>query len=113
MQQIIELRKDTSDTATLVFTIVTTIFLPLSFVTGYFGMNTVDIRDTTATTAFFWKVSVTMLFIFVVTLIPIAFYLRPAATFISIKWPEFKTVIWERFIGGWEKVKKEKNEYGA
>ncbi|KAF8242642.1 hypothetical protein K440DRAFT_616194 [Wilcoxina mikolae CBS 423.85] len=38
----------------LVFTIITTVFLPLSFFTSYFGMNTTDIRGTDMTQRTFW-----------------------------------------------------------
>ncbi|KAM3423144.1 hypothetical protein BST61_g597 [Cercospora zeina] len=41
----IHINKDRQEAAILVFTIVTIIFLPLSFVSSVFGMNTVDIRD--------------------------------------------------------------------
>jgi hypothetical protein len=37
--------KDRQENAILVFTIVTIVFLPLSFVSSVFGMNTKDIRD--------------------------------------------------------------------
>lgn len=37
--------KDRQELAIYAFTIVTVIFLPLSFVAGVFGMNTSDIRD--------------------------------------------------------------------
>lgn len=36
---------DWRNNAVIIFTIVTIIFLPLSFVASVFGMNTVDIRD--------------------------------------------------------------------
>ncbi|KAI5796582.1 hypothetical protein EDC01DRAFT_651951 [Geopyxis carbonaria] len=40
----------------LVFTIITTIFLPMSFFTSYFGMNTPDIRETTTKQSGFWVI---------------------------------------------------------
>jgi hypothetical protein len=42
----------------MVFTIVTVIFLPLSFVTSYFGMNTADIRDMDSRQPLFWAVAI-------------------------------------------------------
>ncbi|KUJ16671.1 uncharacterized protein LY89DRAFT_684771 [Mollisia scopiformis] len=41
----------------LIFTIITVIFLPLSFFTSYFGMNTDDIRSMEKGQWFFWSVS--------------------------------------------------------
>ncbi|CBF69369.1 uncharacterized protein ANIA_06481 [Aspergillus nidulans FGSC A4] len=43
--------------AILVFTIVSVIFLPLSFVSSYLGMNTADIRDMKLNQALFWQVA--------------------------------------------------------
>jgi hypothetical protein len=43
--------------AILVFTIASVIFLPLSFVSSYLGMNTVDIRDMELNQALFWQVA--------------------------------------------------------
>lgn len=40
-----ETNRDRQENAIMVFTIVTIIFLPLSFVTSFFGMNTADVRD--------------------------------------------------------------------
>ena len=40
----------------MVFTIVTVIFLPLSFFTSYYGMNLKDIVNTTNGQGYFWKV---------------------------------------------------------
>lgn len=43
--------------AIFVFTLVTVIFLPLSFVTSFMGMNTVDIRDMDNSQAVFWAIA--------------------------------------------------------
>ncbi|KAF3914887.1 hypothetical protein ABW20_dc0106664 [Dactylellina cionopaga] len=42
----------------MVFTIVTTVFLPLNFVTSFFGMNTVDIRNIEQSQGIFWMTAV-------------------------------------------------------
>ena len=47
---------DSQNKAILVFTIVTVVFLPLSFFTSYYGMNLTGIVNTTRTEGFFWKV---------------------------------------------------------
>jgi len=44
-QTMVESNKDRQENAIMVFTIVTIIFLPLSFVASVFGMNTRDVRD--------------------------------------------------------------------
>ncbi|KAL4908194.1 cora-like Mg2+ transporter protein-domain-containing protein [Aspergillus multicolor] len=55
----LELKQDNNNNkAVLVFTTVTVIFLPLSFVTSYFGMNTTDIRDIAVGQWIFWAISV-------------------------------------------------------
>ncbi|RSL42936.1 hypothetical protein CEP53_011933 [Fusarium sp. AF-6] len=54
----IELKQDSNSKAILVFTIVTVIFLPLSFVTSFFGMNTADLRDMDLGQWLFWAVSI-------------------------------------------------------
>jgi len=53
----IELKQDDNSKAILVFTVVTVVFLPLSFVTSFFGMNTADIRDMDSGQQIFWAVS--------------------------------------------------------
>lgn len=54
---------ESNNKAILVFTIVTIIFLPLSFFTSYFGMNLKGVIDTDKTERYFWAVcgSVTVL----------------------------------------------------
>ncbi|KAL8834003.1 MAG: hypothetical protein Q9170_003977 [Blastenia crenularia] len=50
----IESNRDRQEGAILVFTIVTIIFLPLSFVSSFFGMNTSDIRSMDTPQWAFW-----------------------------------------------------------
>lgn len=54
----IELKQDNNGKAILVFTTVTVIFLPLSFMTSYFGMNTPGISDMDTGQWIFWAISV-------------------------------------------------------
>ncbi|CAG8980228.1 hypothetical protein HYALB_00013306 [Hymenoscyphus albidus] len=54
----LEIKDDDHGKAILVFTIVTLVFLPLSFVSSFFGMNTVDIRNQSASQWIFWAVAV-------------------------------------------------------
>lgn len=54
----VEILDDDHGKAILVFTVVTLVFLPLSFVTSYLGMNTVDIRNQNATQGWFWEIAI-------------------------------------------------------
>lgn len=54
----IEVRKESNSKAIIIFTIVTVVFLPLSFVTSYLGMNSVDIRDGTFHQSLFWIIAI-------------------------------------------------------
>lgn len=54
----IESNKDRQESAILAFTIVTIIFLPLSFVASFFGMNTADVRDMTQSQWVYWAAAV-------------------------------------------------------
>ncbi|KAJ9669259.1 hypothetical protein H2201_000611 [Coniosporium apollinis] len=56
--QMIDSNKDRQETALYVFTIVTVIFLPLSFVSGFLGMNTSDIRDMSSKQWLFWAIGI-------------------------------------------------------
>lgn len=55
--QLVNIRLEDHGKAILVFTIVTIIFLPLSFVSSFFGMNFSDIRDMESTQRLFWLVA--------------------------------------------------------
>jgi hypothetical protein len=57
-KQSLEINEEDHGKAIMVFTIVTVIFLPLSFVTSYFGMNTSDIRDMDQRQSLFWSVAI-------------------------------------------------------
>jgi hypothetical protein len=57
-KQSLEINEEDHGKAIMVFTIVTIIFLPLSFVTSYLGMNTADIRDMTSNQSLFWIIAV-------------------------------------------------------
>ena len=55
--QLVNIRLEDHGKAILVFTIVTIIFLPLSFVSSFFGMNFKDIREMERTQSLFWIIS--------------------------------------------------------
>ena len=55
--QLVNIRLEDHGKAILVFTVVTIVFLPLSFVASYLGMNTYDIRNMTHNQALFWIVA--------------------------------------------------------
>lgn len=58
---------DIQNKAILVFTGVTIIFLPLSFFTGYFGMNIQGIVGTAKDETWFWKVCGTVSFMIILS----------------------------------------------
>ncbi|GAB1318623.1 hypothetical protein MFIFM68171_08833 [Madurella fahalii] len=58
VRQLIEITDEDHGKAIRVFTIVTVLFLPMTFVSGFFGMNTVDIRDIGATQSLYWTIAV-------------------------------------------------------
>lgn len=70
----IEILEEDHGKAIFVFTLVTAIFLPLSFVSSYMGMNTADIRDMGATQERFWAVAV-----------PVTVTVMGTATFLAYK----------------------------
>lgn len=63
--------QDWRDNAAVVFTIITVIFLPLSFVASVFGMNTSDVRDMELTQWVFWTTAI--VFTILVVLITVYF----------------------------------------
>ncbi|EMD87717.1 hypothetical protein COCHEDRAFT_1182566 [Bipolaris maydis C5] len=57
-KQSLEINDEDHGKAIMAFTVVTVIFLPLSFATSYFGMNTADIRDMNQKQGLFWIVAI-------------------------------------------------------
>jgi Mg2+ and Co2+ transporter CorA len=55
--QQVDILEEDHGKAILVFTIITIIFLPLSFVTGLLGMNTVDLENTIGGQWHFWAIA--------------------------------------------------------
>ncbi|KAF2193694.1 hypothetical protein K469DRAFT_549828 [Zopfia rhizophila CBS 207.26] len=72
--QLVNIRLEDHGKAILVFTIVTIIFLPLSFVSSFFGMNFSDIRDMESTQRLFWIISASLTVGTVGFAIVLAFY---------------------------------------
>ncbi|PVI02967.1 hypothetical protein DM02DRAFT_521838 [Periconia macrospinosa] len=56
-KQSAEINEEDHGKAIFVFTVVTAIFLPLSFITSYLGMNTADIRDMENNQTLFWEIA--------------------------------------------------------
>jgi hypothetical protein len=54
----IEVADESDSKAIRVFTLVTIIFLPLSFIASVFGMNTTDIRDMASSQTLFWSIAI-------------------------------------------------------
>lgn len=62
-KQSLEIYEEDHGKAITAFTVVTVIFLPLSFVTSFFGMNTVDIRDMASGQSLFWAIALPLTFV--------------------------------------------------
>ncbi|KAM3435393.1 hypothetical protein MY4824_004859 [Beauveria thailandica] len=57
VKQSIEILEEGHGKAIRVFTIVTLFFLPLSFISSFFGMNVADIRETKSNQPIFWSIA--------------------------------------------------------
>jgi hypothetical protein len=57
LYQMLKVSDENSGNAIMVFTIVATIFLPLSWATSYLGMNTADVRELRQGQWIFWTVA--------------------------------------------------------
>ena len=60
--QLVETFQDDISKAVFVFTTITILFLPMSFVAGFFGMNVIGISNDTTTLRHFWTVSLSLTF---------------------------------------------------
>ncbi|KAL2265332.1 hypothetical protein VTJ83DRAFT_6432 [Remersonia thermophila] len=58
VKQMIEVMDEDHGKAIRVFTVVTVLFVPMTFVSGFFGMNTSDIRDIDANQTLYWEIAV-------------------------------------------------------
>ena len=72
--QSISLKAESNNKAIVVFTVVTIIFLPLSFVTSYLGMNTSDLRTMQSTQTLFWAIGAPVAFVVLGAAVFAAFY---------------------------------------
>ena len=73
-QQSISLNAESNSRAIIVFTVVTIIFLPLSFVTSYLGMNTSDLRTMNSGQSLFWAIGAPVSFVTFSVALLAAFY---------------------------------------
>ncbi|KAF1948666.1 hypothetical protein CC80DRAFT_540815 [Byssothecium circinans] len=72
-KQSAEINEEDHGKAILVFTVVTIIFLPLSFITSFLGMNTSDIRDMDNTQSLFWSIALPLTTVVMGTILFIAY----------------------------------------
>lgn len=70
----VEIQQDDHGKAILVFTIVTVVFLPLSFATSFLGMNTSDIRSTDSSQWLFWSIALPLTVLTMATALSIGYY---------------------------------------
>ncbi|KAK8212197.1 cora-like Mg2+ transporter protein-domain-containing protein [Phyllosticta capitalensis] len=69
----VEIRDEDHGKAIFVFTAVTTVFLPLSFITSYFGMNFADLRDTHWNQVMYWVIAGPATFVIVAMTLIVAY----------------------------------------
>ena len=60
--QLVETFQDDNSKAIFLFTMVTVLFLPMSFVAGFFGMNVIGLGAETTTLGHFWTISLSLTF---------------------------------------------------
>ena len=84
--QSISLKAESNNKAIIVFTVVTIIFLPLSFVTSYLGMNTSDLRNMQSGQALFWAIGAPVAFVVLSAALLAAFYGTLTQRFLGRVW---------------------------
>jgi hypothetical protein len=88
-KQSLEIYEEDHGKAITAFTVVTVIFLPLSFVTSYFGMNTVDIRDMNSGQGLFWAIALPLTFVTIGATVLIGYNSDVLRDFIESLWHVF------------------------
>lgn len=73
-KQSAEINEEDHGKAIFVFTVVTVIFMPLSFVTSYLGMNTADIRDMENKQSLFWAIALPLTAVTMGSILFMAYY---------------------------------------
>ena len=94
--KLVETYQDDNNKTLLIFTVVTVTFLPLSFVTGFFGMNVQGINPTTSTVKHFWVIAIPISVGVVIIALILANWGR-----LKRRWTEFRK---------WIKTKKSKED---
>ncbi|EXJ77944.1 hypothetical protein A1O3_09103 [Capronia epimyces CBS 606.96] len=74
LTQAVEIQQEDHGKAILVFTIVTIVFLPMSFVTGFMGMNTADMRNLESGQWVFWAAAMPLTFVVVACTVWIGYH---------------------------------------
>jgi hypothetical protein len=101
-KQSLEINEEDHGKAIMVFTVVTIIFLPLSFVTSFLGMNTVDIRDMNSGQSLFWAIA-----------IPLAAVTMGSTMFIGYNGDELRDTIVSAYRTATGKQRRSPSTYGG
>ena len=104
--QRIESSKDRQEAAILVFTTVTIVFLPLSFVASVFGMNTFDIRNLSHSQWLFWVCAIPFTIVVVGLSVLIVQHIEPLRQF----WADFLDRRATARLGQLEETEEEEEE---
>ncbi|KAI9368695.1 hypothetical protein BJX61DRAFT_203959 [Aspergillus egyptiacus] len=86
----VDVQQEDHGKAILVFTVVTVIFMPLSFVTSYLGMNTRDIRDMSHSQTLFWAISVPLTVGIIVSVMVLAFQAERIREVFDTRWGHYR-----------------------
>lgn len=103
--RMIDSNKDRQEAAIYAFTIVTIIFLPLSFVSGFLGMNTSDMRTMSQKQWVFWAVAIPLTLIIVIISLLWAGELKNAWDALAKLFPQRKQPGYQRLQGGQEDIR--------
>ena len=101
----IDSNKDRQEAAIYAFTIVTIIFLPLSFVSGFLGMNTSDMRTMSQKQWVFWAVAIPLTLVIVIISLLWAGELKNAWDALAKLFPQRKQSDYHRLQGDQEDIR--------